>query len=100
MADFGVGNVNPSINPNQSAFRGGGGQKEPAAKGGNATDPADISSMTGAATVQQSNTSAPSLEIPGGTGGGNGGLGTPSPEGIKAIQAGLEGKGQKVDLMA
>lgn len=100
MADFGVGNINSSVNPNQNVYRGGGGQKEPAAKGGNTTDPADASSVTGAATVQQSNAPAASMEVQGGTGGGKGGIGTPSSEGIGAIQAGIEGKGQKVDLMA
>jgi hypothetical protein len=97
MAHSGIGSINTEINPIQNVFRGGG-QNEAAFKGGNTSDPADTSSLTGAATVQQTNAPVANVELPGA--GGVGGFGTPSSEGIGAIQANMEGRGQKVNVMA
>lgn len=98
MAHSGVGSIKTEINPNQNVYRGGGGQNGPASKGGNTSDPVDMGSLAGAATVQQTDAPVTNVELPGA--GGVGGFGTPSSEGIGAIQANMEGRGQNVNVLA
>lgn len=68
MAVASIGGSNANL-AKENVARNGGGRTEEAAKGGNTSDPVDVGSLTGAATIQHPPVSETGANGEGATGG-------------------------------
>ena len=100
MAVTSVGGGGPAANlAKENIARNGGGRTEEAAKGGKNSDPADVGSITGGATVQQATVAETGSNSEGATGGAPPVGETVRQENISAeAEMSQQGKGERVNM--